>query len=116
MKRAHSVTREMTYRGLLIFAVAPLIWAQLDTSVPWPKAGRNLKNTGYDSDTSIATGTSGDLRWKHCVFFDSDTCTIRAGPMIGKDDTVYVGTYTGYLYAVKDGEEVWSSHTVISCD
>jgi len=79
-------------------------WAA-STSTVWPMFGRNKRHTGLSPfDTSKNDLT---LRWS---FFTGDVVT--SSPAIGRNGTIYVGSWTGGLYAVSRGGSVeWIYNT-----
>ena len=71
---------------------------------PWPSFGRGRNNSARSPyDTSHVDGT---MRWS----FETGSDVVSS-PAIGEDDTIYVGSNDGYLYAINpNGTEEWSVH------
>ncbi|MEN6343074.1 MAG: PQQ-binding-like beta-propeller repeat protein, partial [Methanospirillum sp.] len=71
----------------------------------WPKLGRNNENTGRSPYTGPGTST---LVWT----FTTGGAIMYAGPAIGEDGTIYVGSNDKNFYAVNpDGTIKWSYTT-----
>jgi outer membrane protein assembly factor BamB/Tol biopolymer transport system component len=69
--------------------------------IPWPTFSHNSRRTGHSPyDTS---SNPGKLKWS----FDTGTM-VRSSPLIGSDETIYIGSTDGNLYAVNnDGTLNW---------
>ncbi len=73
---------------------------------PWPMLGRTANHAGSSSYSVAADAT---LRWKFTT-----GSAVRTPPVIGSDETTYVGSDDGYLYAVSpNGTLKWTYKT---CD
>ncbi len=66
-------------------------------------------NTGTDSSKLVAINpTSGVQLWAYPGATDPAIGTISSSAAIGRDGTVYVGSYDGNVYAVRNGTRVWT--------
>jgi outer membrane protein assembly factor BamB len=70
--------------------------------IPWPKFRHNLQNTGLSPhDTSK---NPGKLKW----YFTTGHM-VHSSPTVGFNDTIYVGSIDGKLYAINmNGTEKWN--------
>ncbi len=67
----------------------------------WPKINRNNRNTGRLEEGEELTNQT---QW---TFETGDM--IDGSPVIGPDGSIYIGSYDGHLYALReDGTEIWS--------
>ena len=73
--------------------------------IPWPMFGHNLNHTGISPyDTS---SNPGQLKWS---FATGDG--VKSSPVIGSDETIYIGSEDHKLYAINpDGSEKWNFTT-----
>ena len=67
----------------------------------WSKFHGDVRNTGQ---ALTGNPTAGGLQWK----FNASDKVVFSGPVVGKDGTVYVGSYDKNLYAINpDGSLRW---------
>ena len=68
---------------------------------PWPRMGRNSRNTGY----GLGSGSNGLLKWSFPT-----GATVFSSPAVGADDTVFVGSTDSNVYALNGatGAKKWS--------
>ncbi|MFH1439858.1 MAG: PQQ-binding-like beta-propeller repeat protein [Candidatus Woesearchaeota archaeon] len=86
---------------LIIFILsASIVSAKLADS-PWPMFHGSVQHGGLSIyDTSHVDGK---IKWVFETGYG-----VEAGIVIGKDDTVYIASHDGYLYAINpDGTEKW---------
>ncbi len=68
---------------------------------PWPMYHGEPKHNGLSKYNT--SDNPGKLRWK---FYTQET--IYSSPVIGPDNTIYIGSYDNYLYAIyPNGTEKW---------
>jgi outer membrane protein assembly factor BamB len=88
---------------MIISCFADISYAQL-ASAPWPCYGQNVKHTGQSPYIGPLTPT---LKW---TFTTGNF--VRSSPVIGRDNTIFVGSGDYNLYAVKpDGTLKWQYTT-----
>jgi len=108
-----------TALALALLCALQLPWAPADgtgegraAAPSWPMEGCNAQHTHRSIyDTSL---NPGGIKW---VF--EDGVGFSAGPIIGPDDTVYLGSEGSYFYAINaDGSQKWVYRTagvVMTC-
>ncbi|HVO43821.1 MAG TPA: PQQ-binding-like beta-propeller repeat protein [Aggregatilineales bacterium] len=107
--------------GLLIFLVIGLVGSPRSASAGspedagWPMWGHDLSNHRYnDAETTLTADTVRRLTLKWTFAFPNTYIASSQPTVIG--DTVYVGGWNGYIYALdsRSGRERWSFFTGIT--
>lgn len=85
-------------QGLTVPSTAPgtASWS------PWPSALHDARHSG---SATVAGPTRGRFRWRRTL-----EAPVTAGPVIGKDNTIYVSSNAGVLHAIdpKTGADRWT--------
>ena len=93
--------------SILILPTSSLSSGSGLADAPWPAAFGDAQRTGLSHyDTSLNDGT---LKWKTVIGVDYSDYVMQMGsPVIGSDETIYIGSLDGNLYAIdKGGNTEW---------
>jgi len=83
----------------------PAVTFSLSPTSPWPMFHHDLQRIGR---SSYQGPENGGLKWK----YETGNTIVYSSPVIGRDGTIYIGSFDGYLYAIhSDGTLKWRYST-----